>query len=124
VEAEARRPILAYLAGTPQVHQYNGYATEDGIRNLTWREIIQAKSDELGFDSHRFQEEAQALYDLRQANYSWIQPELFDRVFNRAMNHLGAAYRIEDGKVIVEDTSRLEAGLLREKQDFQSDVIE
>jgi hypothetical protein len=108
----ARRQLDAYLSGIPQVRQYERYTVDEDIRDLEWEVLLDQYEADLQFDKPRFREEAQALYDHAQSLH-WVDDAMAERVFQRAMNFLGVDYHIDNGNVVLDDTTTLEQGLDR-----------
>ncbi|MDP3992736.1 MAG: glycosyltransferase [bacterium] len=117
-----RRAVLKMLGDSRLVDQYADFHENAYVRENSWETVLAEKiaktgNTEVDFDINELTTEVNSIYSFYHKLTSdneggWLPPEHFDYIFARAMGFLGAKYHVDnDGKVVIDDVSKLETGL-------------
>lgn len=112
--SNSRRAVVKMLSGGNLIEQYGDFHTNEEVREATLDKLLEDKID---FDEEKFHKQVQSIYDhysrWRKSEGGWVEDKYVDMSFDRAMRFLGVNYKLEKGKVVIKDMSRLVEGLNR-----------
>lgn len=116
VVTSARRPASKLLEGGSLADQYEDFHKNEKVRALPIDEMLNEQRD---MDWDHFKSEIQRMYSFyekkKKSNKGWLDDQVMENTFKRAMFFLGVEYRLNGTTVEVLDTSRLRQGLERAK---------
>jgi glycosyltransferase involved in cell wall biosynthesis len=119
LQGEARRALTANLMGVPAVYMYTRFHENPDLRNKGWETIVAENKDKFKFTQEGYANEVQALYDLRNREYSWLVPDgKFDNAFKRTMDAMGVEYTVDNGRVSITKMNKNIDDVLSEEQDL------
>ncbi|KKW23875.1 MAG: hypothetical protein UY70_C0021G0019 [Candidatus Kaiserbacteria bacterium GW2011_GWB1_52_6] len=117
IKTNPRRALDTLQDGARLSNQYRDFHSNEKVRDLSVQERLRNGED---FSLDEFVHEVQAIYDTEvaklQSRGQWLPDKDFNKSFDRAMRFLGVKYRIENDRVIIDDVSKLVAGLEKYKQ--------
>jgi glycosyltransferase involved in cell wall biosynthesis len=119
LQGEARRALTASLTGLPIVYMYTRFHENSNLRDKDWQTVISENKDKFKFTQEGYTKEVQALYNLRNREYSWLVPDgKFDNAFKSTMNAMGVEYTIDNGRVNITKMNKNIDDVIAKEQDF------
>jgi hypothetical protein len=107
-----RRAVVKMLSGGNLIEQYGDFHVNEEVRKAPLDKLLENKHD---FSETEFGVQVQSIYNhyarWKKSAGGWVDDTYINQSFDRAMRFLGVKYKLEDGKVVVADSSRLLEGL-------------
>lgn len=119
-----RRAVVKLASGGNLIQQYGDFHVNEEVRRAPLEELLEKKQD---FNPDEFKNEVQAIYDhyarWRKSAGGWIEDQYFNKSFDRAMGFMGITYHLDNGKVILDDLTKLQEGLQKFQERQQAESI-